>query len=291
MARDNAWLDKTARYEPLLVECGLDDLTLQFDRQIHYRILHRGFTVDVFAYLRPGSKKLVLSGQDAVQRQRDQLPYFYRWSWHREIEASFITLNDPTLYMGDSLDAGWYQGYREAWAIDAIHEVLSRFAELLAVESKDILLYGISAGGFWALMSCVGFPGSKVMVEIPQVDLFAYSDGGPKERMFQRCFRGRSEDYIRTRYSSRLRVIDRWRDSSTLPSRVLYCQNIKDYSHTRTQMEPFWDELQVIAQEDERFRAMQVEFRMFNRKTPKGGHVPMERHDTIAVWRELLAED
>lgn len=289
MARDNAWLDKKATYEPMLVECDIEGISIHWNRQVHYRIRHLGFEMDFFAFLRSDMKNLVVSGQDAVQRQRVALPFFYRWSWHQSIDASFITISDPTLDMADDLDAGWYQGYKEGWALDAIAQVIKRFAELLDVSTKDMLLYGISAGGFWALMSCTAFAGCKVMVEIPQVDIFSYSDTGPKAKMMRRCFKGRDDDYIRKNYSERLRVVDRWRAADTLPSCVLYYQNIKDYKHTRTQMEPFWDDVKTLATESARFSEMNIEFRMFNRLTEKGGHVPMERDETLAVWSALLA--
>jgi hypothetical protein len=291
MTRDNAWLDKKATYEPEVVDCTLDTLIVQFDQQMHYRVTHRGFVIELFMFLRTGATRLLISGQDAIQRQRDRLPYFYRWSWHRDIRASFITFNDPTLYMADNLDAGWCQGYRDIWAVDAVDEVLQRLAYLVAIGPRHTVLYGISAGGFWALMASVCFPGCQVMVEIPQVDLFTYKDDGPREKMLRRCYKGRGEAYIREKYSARMRVIDRWRDAAHLPSRVIYCQNIKDYKHTRTQMEPFWDELNALCDEDERFRAIRSEFRIFNRKTSKGGHVPMEKEDTVSLWQALLKKD
>ncbi|MDB5661605.1 MAG: glycosyl transferase family 2 [Cypionkella sp.] len=288
MTRDNAWQDKKVTYEPELIDCTFETLTVHFDRQMHYRVAHKGFVIEFFAFLHTGATNLLISGQDAIQRQRDQLPYFYRWSWHRDITASFITFNDPTLYMGDSLDAGWCQGYREVWAVEAIDNVLQRLAQLVAIGPEETVLYGISAGGFWALMAAVCFPRCQVIVEIPQVDLLTYKDDGPREKMIRRCYKGRSEDYISSNYSTRMRVIDRWREAIHLPARVIYCQNIKDYKHTRTQMEPFWDDLSLLREQDYRFRNVEVEFHMFNRKTPKGGHVPMEKADTIALWSKLL---
>lgn len=290
MTRDNSWLDKKAVYEPTLINCTLEELALRFDQQMHYRIAHKGFIVELFTFLRTGATHLLISGQDAVQRQRVRLPYFYRWSWHLDVTASYITFNDPTLYMNDKLDAGWCQGFQESWALNAIDDVLQNFARLLAIGPNETVLYGISAGGFWALMASVFFPSCQVIVEIPQVDLFTYRDDGPRENMLRRCYKGRDEEYIRNRYSSRMRVIDWWRSSSFLPRRVVYCQNLKDYKHTRTQMEPFWDELDALRKEEARFREIEVEFRMFNRKTEKGGHVPMEKEDTVALWRVALID-
>lgn len=286
--RDSAWLDKRVKYAPTFVECSVADLQIVYDQQMWYRFSEDGLCVDLFTYFRRDTEKLVICGQDAVQREIVQLPYFYRWSWHADVEASFITINDPTLYLGDKLNGGWHQGYSAAWALDVVSRILQRIQAMLAVPSEKVLLYGISAGGFWALMTSVGFPGCTVMTEIPQVDLFRYEDNGPKEQMLARCYKGRDIAYLRRNYSARLRVADRWLQSSALPRRVWIYHNIKDPKNTRTQIEPFWDEVQDLKGKGALKSIEDLHFRFYNRLTPKGGHVPMEKTDTVTVWNELL---
>ncbi|NVP54860.1 hypothetical protein [Mycoplana rhizolycopersici] len=286
--RNNAWLDKDKIYAPIVIDADVRDFPIIYDKQVVYSFNYLGFKIELFCFFRKNSNKLVICGQDAVQRHAVKLPYFYRWSWHHDIEASFISINDPTLYMNDSLNGGWHQGYKEGWALEAVSDILRRIAHLINVESQNTLLYGISAGGFWALMTATLFPRCTVIVEIPQVDLFLYTDDGPKERMISRCYKGRSIDYIRERYSSRMRVIDRWSEAKDLPRRVWYYQNIKDRSHMRSQVEPFWDEIQSLRAEGKLDLIEDISFRFFNRRTQKGGHIPMEKEDTLSAWRAAL---
>ncbi|WP_419897509.1 hypothetical protein [Roseomonas sp. USHLN139] len=287
--RDNSWLDKSSKYSPLFIESSVEDLKIIYDQQIWYRFSVDGFCVDMFCYFRKNAENLIICGQDAIQRDIVKLPYFYRWSWHAEVASSYITINDPTLYMSDSLNGGWHQGYSSAWALDVVNRILDRIRELLQIPSEKVMLYGISAGGFWALMSAVCFPGCSVVTEIPQVDLFLYEDDGPKEKMLARCYRGRSIKYIKNKYSSRMRVIDRWLESRSLPRRVWIYHNLKDPKNTRTQIEPFWDEVQRLKGDGFLSEIDEIHFMFFNRMTAKGGHIPMEKDQTLAVWKMVLS--
>lgn len=286
--RDNNWLDKSRTYAPINVECDLDSIILYPDQQVVYRINHSGFIIDLFVYARSDANQLIVSGQDALVRKVVKLPYFYRWSWHLDTSASFITFNDPTLYLRDNLGGGWCQGYKKKWALEALAEVIARFQQLLLVPNDQLLLYGISAGGFWALMSGPFFPDCRVIVEIPQTDLFTYEDGGEKAMMMARVYKGKSVNYIRDKYPHRLRVIDHWKRFSAFPKTIWYYQNLKDPKHTRTQLEPFWDEYAALKEEAILPMPQDIRFCIFNRKTPKGGHIPMDKEDTIATWNQAF---
>lgn len=288
MLKRNFRLDRSVEWAPLEISCTVSEIELIAGRQVVYGISHRGFRIPVFAYLSPGSRQLIACGQDAVARDITVLPLFHRWSWHTKLRASFLVFNDPTLYLHDQLGTGWSQGRADAFAIDAMADVLRRFCELLRVPASDALLFGTSAGGFWALMTGAELSSRQVIVDIPQVDLFSYHDRAARDAMLRACFPGSSEDAIRQRFSDRLRVIDRFRRLQRSPRHVLYLQNTRDVKHVRTQMTPFQSELELLrAQMPE--AAPDVRFRMYDRIGEGGrGHIQMESDETVSVLNDCL---
>jgi hypothetical protein len=97
------------------------------DRQVHYRVHLAGDAVlDTFAFIRSNSDQVVISGQDALNRNKPPLPYFARWSWHEHLPCSFVTFNDPTLYRSESMLGGWCQYDEHHFGIELIAATLER---------------------------------------------------------------------------------------------------------------------------------------------------------------------
>ncbi|WP_139812532.1 alpha/beta hydrolase [Ensifer aridi] len=288
MLKRNFRLDRSVEWNPLEHSCTLEDLQILEGQQVVYSISHRGFDIRVFAFLRPASRRLTVFGQDAIRPGNTVLPLFHRWSWYTRLEGSMLVFNDPTLLIHPRIGCGWSQGRSDAFAVDATADVVRRFGELLGIAAGDALLFGTSAGGFWALMAGAALASRQVVVDIPQVDLFSYPDRSAREAMFNACYPGLDETQLRRSFPDRLRVVDRFRALGRAPRNVLYCQNLRDVKHVRTQMKPFRSEIELL-QPLCNGKAPDVRFRFYDREGEGGrGHIQMEAEPTIEILNECL---
>ncbi len=147
---------------------NIEDIPIYFDQPVWFRVEQDNICLDIFLYLRKSSKLYVL-GQDALIEGRNELPYFYRSKWFSDLDdGSFITFNDPTLYLDRNLLGGW-------WQLNGSIELAKKFIENLSkkifVKERNIVCYGASAGGYFVLALAGLMRESKIVADIAQVDL------------------------------------------------------------------------------------------------------------------------
>jgi hypothetical protein len=271
-------MSEPAPYDPLRWEGSLGELPLIVDRQVHYRMhLAGGAVLDMFAYIRSKSDRIVISGQDALNRNKPALPYFARWSWHEHLPCSFVTFNDPTLYRSDTMLGGWCQYDAGHFGVELIADAILKLLSLAGVEERNAVLYGTSAGGFWALMSGALFPDASVVVDIPQTDLLNYPQRHHVRHLFDVAYAGIPADEVAEKFAHRLVVQNYYRHIGRHPGRIIYHQNILDPDHVETQMKPFVEATKSLGV---------VDLRLHERLLERGGHVPRDKPGSIAAMLE-----
>lgn len=102
------------------------------------------------------------------------LPSFSRWSWFTDTDASFVSLEDPMFYKFPECTLGWYYGTKNEDYRKCCAQCISKIAELLEIEDKDIVLYGSSGGGTAAIGVSRYLPGCSVVAINPQIFLEKY---------------------------------------------------------------------------------------------------------------------
>jgi hypothetical protein len=265
-------------YQPVLWEGKPDDLPIIHDRQVQYRFhLAGGAILDMFAHLRADAHELVISGQDALNRNKPPLPYFARWSWYPHIPCSFITFNDPTLYRSDTMLGGWCQFDAEHFGIEAIAEVIAKLLAAAGLSAADTTLYGTSAGGFWGLMTGALLPEATVVADISQTNLLTYPHEHHIRHLFDVSYPGISHDIVRERFAHRLSVARYYEHIGNRPRRIIYHQNLLDVPHVETQMRPFLAEMAPFGI---------VEPRYYERTVERGTHCPRDKPGSIAAMLE-----
>jgi hypothetical protein len=265
-------------FEPLVVEATPGRLPIIWDRQVHYRLaLAGGALLDMFAFLRSSTTNIVLAGQDALNPNKPPLPYFPRWSWYDEIPSSFVTFNDPTLYRSDEMLGGWCQYDSEHFGVELIADVLLNLLDAAKLRPSDAVLYGASAGGFWALMTGALMPEACVVSDIAQTNLLTYPPQHHVTRLFDVCYAGLSHEAVRTRFAHRLSVSRYYEHVGRRPHRIIYHQNRLDLPHVETQMRPFVAEMEAFGN---------VDLRLYERTVERGTHCPRDKPGSIAAMLE-----
>lgn len=265
------------------VECSdLTDIAHQNPASGVATVRSLGFRLDAMYNLRPGTEKLVIVNQSALGRQNLELPIFQRWKWAPDINATTLVLNDPTLYVSERIDCGWWVGTTELDYVPPFSRAVGRLAAELGVPREDIVFYGGSAGAFSSLAMAAELPGSRAVVDIPQTDLRTYHIKSAINVLAQDCFGVPDRSQIPEEFAHRFSVFERFRRVGHCPDFV-YCQNTHDATHVVGQYLEFADKL------DEFFPGHRGQYRTYELNHPvKGGHIPLPRRSTVQIINSVL---
>lgn len=271
--------ERIATYE--ISEDGSEsDRQYDFSKRGIYTFWIDGLEIDTYIVVREGSNSILWCGQSAVTAEaRHNLPMFHRITWADSFSSSFVTFNDPTLYLYEDLLGGWSQGSLKTHAIMAMHKVISIIRNSINRSAKSVY-YGSSAGGFWAMMNAA-LDDSVCMVEIPQTDMLTYPWVRHRELLLDRCYRDHSvdpKDFI-----DRLRVASWFKKIKATPKEIHYYQNAGDHDHIETQLVPFQAEMRDIGYEN-------LYVNMYERADAASGHTVMNKVESVVALRKLLAE-
>lgn len=250
----------------------LSELRIVLNQPVWVRYIKNGLCLDVYMYLRLANKLIVL-GQDALMEGRTELPYFYRSKWPAHFQnASMLTFNDPTLYEKRGLKCGWYQ---MDGSMEIIQEFIDALIKKLEVEERNVVFYGASAGGYWALANSNYYSESTIVVDIPQTDL-------------ESCPYTSEIDSLKYLLGkSRLKsVFDYWSADKT-PKHMIYMHNKKDSKHIRLQLSFFLDGLAKIATKTS-LMIQDFSLKFYSLDDSKRGHSPLELEDTVKVLQNII---
>jgi hypothetical protein len=165
---------------------NIDDLpkVASWDSVIHEaKSVHLNFHDGEFFYdylIRPTySDVLVVFFPAALESGKRRVPYFYRWSYTKNISHNVICVSDPTLHLNDSILGGWFVGTPRSWVLKKILEQIRSYSH--ARNIKQIIFCGASLGGFAAIMSSLMFNAVfprdfkvSFIAEGPQISLLKY---------------------------------------------------------------------------------------------------------------------
>lgn len=242
-----------------------------------------GNRLEMLVKLNPASPYVVVFGQDAIVRSRHPLPRFFRWTWAEGESYSAIFLNDPTLYLNDTISGGWFQGLSD---VDYMKETYGHIADLVSsfdIAMENVVFFGASAGGFTSI--CMGaLAKANVLVDIPQTDLLTYHVESARQELLQTCY-GMRESY--DDFRPRLNAFAFMQTNQAWPKRLWIVQNLCDSRHLRRQLAPFLtDVLESLA--DER-RPLDLRLLTTSRfSTRRGGHIPADEAYTRDRIKEIV---
>lgn len=267
-----------------------NDYVPSLEQNEHVRIVEDGVRLEFLTSLRAGSSGLLVIGQSAVNRGVVKLPHFQRWAWGAEFEGgSFVVLHDPALFESTTLEAGWFFGDTNHDYVDSVVNIVSKIAQSLNLSSRDVFFYGGSAGGFTSFHMGSVYPGSRVIVDIPQINMRTYPVKQAAAAACSAAFGTSNFDSLPARFLPRVDVIERFRATKVVPE-FLYLNNINDRGHFNSQFGYFLMNLHDLQFHHEWAR---VPFRVevYDQKNfLRGGHVPLNREDTMKQINKFFRE-
>lgn len=266
---------------------GLDDFQPVVDERHTVRVDVDSVAFEFFSDLRSQSDKLVIFGQDAINRSSTPLPHFYRWSWLPSLQASAMILNDPSLYASDDLLAGWWVGRRERDFVKEAVRLVAKAAEALGIRNEDITFYGASAGGYSSLAMATCLPGSRAIVDIPQVSLATYGAKVASDASIRAGLGFPNAESVPDSYRHRIDIIDRFIAEEWVPD-FLYLQNNRDHTHVGSQMGPFLAKLGTLMSLHS-WAHSQFSVETYSEwNLLKGGHFPLSRSVSLRRINEYI---
>ncbi|MGP5307792.1 hypothetical protein [Vreelandella alkaliphila] len=204
-----------------------------------YSIFHEGALIDINLEVMKKKPLLVFFNGAKNRENGTKLPIFSGAKVTPKKQASRLSINDPSLYLGDDISMAWYAGGKN---IPLQSEILPRIIKKVfsLLQSTALVFVGGSAGGFASLFYSKKFPGSICVVSNPQTAIFNYYKSHVN-RYLKYCFDVDSVEKVRDNPKlTKGTVTNLCRFyGGELESKVIYLQNKHDTHHVNRHYIPF----------------------------------------------------
>lgn len=270
---------KSNRYSASPVEF-LDDqaIDIPVGKEVACKVWRKNVPFELFCNIKRDSNVLVVIGQSALDQAKVTLPSFRRWSWSREMRYSCVVLNDPTLYLDEKLDGGWFVGDENHHYLKTAAEIVSDIAVQFGVLPNQVVFMGASAGGFTSLMMASYLQGANAFVDIPQTDLNNYIHKNVVLRLHQSLLMSSDTEKTSKIYKDRLNVVEFFRKNGHVPN-IYYLQNSNDLTagHIKTQFGKFFCDLIALMEEVPQARKAKIMIETYDRQHLIRGGFPLPK--------------
>jgi hypothetical protein len=197
--------------------------------------------IDFLVRLKPG-RPLILSFHDNTPRNSSvKLPIFTGLGVIKSLDASYIALSDPSLYLHPDLKLAWFAGGDGLELQKLLPAVLGKIVALSG--ASDVICLGGSGGGFAALYYSAGISGSIAVAWNPHTDIIRYNPTHVAE-YGAAAFGLETYEATAARLPSLVDTNLAAAYADGRDNRVLYLQNNSD-GYVVTQMRPFLTSLGI----------------------------------------------
>lgn len=202
------------------------------------------------------------------------MPKFQRASYFEKLPYNCLSFFDPTHFLTDDLafSSGWFQGTSEQFYSDHLTSIIVKIAEAKNIDPKNMLFYGTSSAGIPALQAASQLPGSNVFIGNIQTNLFNHYRS-KKERVFNVCYPGLSEESIKEKFWNRLQI---WDIDESI--NLYYAQNYHD-KHYDMHYLPYLEKLKSKSH---------IHLNTLTYYNKKTGHGPHPASDEISTICEIF---
>lgn len=177
---------------------------------------------------------ILLSG--FVNREKQSIPVFNRWSWSNKFPGDVICIADPTLELDENIFIGWYVGSKNYDLSLEITELIKNIAEAKKIPYSNIVFYGSSAGGFAALKFASLIEGSTAVCINPQIDATKHYQEYVSN-LLNTAYEGQTIEEVKNNFPKRFSINEAWKNNNN--SKIIYVQNKYDDFHYKEHFLPF----------------------------------------------------
>jgi|GEM_PF-2926513 len=188
---------------------------------------HRGFDATVVFF----NAAIAASAAESMR-----FPVFTGSGVSRNLAANRIFVNDPSLYVDDSLLLGWYAGNRLQ---PDLQDVIARIVRLITRQHgvRRTVLFGASGGGFAAIETASRLTGSIAVPVNPQTSISRYWSTAVRAYTTGAWGVDAEEYDPLSLVPACTDLVDRF--SRPVDARMVYVQNTGDDAHVERHYEPF----------------------------------------------------
>ncbi len=244
----------------------------KYSKKGEFYIFYRG----VFFPLKwdfKGCSNTVIFLPGRTARGRKPVPVFQRSSYFDDIEANVISCFDPTLFWGDMLSLGWFQGRGSIFYGELVGDLLAKAVSVFKNKNENVFLYGTSGGGIPGFNIAKKIPGCTLYVSNIQTDASRYHRRFFDEMIQVSYPRLKAEEVI-SRFSDRVSVLNI--DASF---NLIYSQNKCDIFHYDNHFMPYFQAGSFSS-------LVNKKFYLFNDQ--ESGHDPLPKEYELSIISALL---
>lgn|SRR5699024_2633632 len=155
--------------------------------------------------LKTNSDKMVVFSNGAIDRSKSTPPIFMRSSWHADINANCIFIDDPTIH-NTNLSIGWGIGIPEVYYLEEISIIIKKIISTLNVINSDVIYYGSSAGGTMSILLAANQKGSIAITNNPQVRTDKFLTGKTIKDIHRSLFNDYIEEDFYLKFNKRISI-------------------------------------------------------------------------------------
>ncbi|SEI42145.1 hypothetical protein SAMN04487917_101189 [Arthrobacter sp. yr096] len=184
-----------------------------------------------------GSDTTMVVFHGAVE-STSQLPVLSGQGLSTGIGVNRIFISDPSLYISEGLQLGWFAGNKAQPGLQSdLEKIIRRI--VTSHGSRRVMFFGGSGGGFASLYFAARFAGSAAVVFNPQTNIARYQPSTVLDYA-QIAYDAPDDVQEPLSYLPQLAVTDLCGlYAQPLGGAVVYLQNLNDLFHTENHMQPF----------------------------------------------------
>ena len=194
-------------------------------------VWHRGLPIDISLAEKRGAPLIVVF--HGAANPDVHLPWLSGLGITTKLEASRLSITDPSLYLSPELNLSWFSGsHAQPDLVGVLAKVIEKVAA--TTDASRIVLFGGSGGGYISLRMLEYFPLATAVVMNPQTDIEKYHENHVK-RYVDLAWNG-DRNLLRT--SSGTTVFNSV-EAARRTAKVVYLQNSNDKFHVAAHLAPF----------------------------------------------------
>lgn len=265
--------------EELIYYDQLDSYMVRYNEPYVLRIKKDGVFFEYLINRKREKDKLIVFHNGAAETGNVRVPIFQRHSWAPNLAASSVYCMDPTLYLNGYLKLGWGIGKNQSHYLEVSSHILKKLIEKMEIALCDTVIYGVSGGGFLAIMMGVFLKGATVVADNPQLDATHWIYKDALDAILSYSFDNIGEAL---RYKERYSVAEAFEKHRYIPRMFLYVNMCSMLDNT-TQLVPF-----LTTAETMRGIVEHSDMRITLRYSPEAQHTGLERKKTLEILYEAL---